>query len=48
MGLVVAAGGHEAMRSATEDAGGGALIVADFSFHPLGRVEPAQVRFGFC
>ena len=40
--LVVAAGGHEAARSTTGDAGGSALIVASFSFHSLdssGRSE---------
>ena len=42
--LVVAAGGHEAARSTTGDAGGSALIVADFSFHSLGCVGLERIR----
>ena len=42
--LVVAAGGHEAARSTTGDAGGSALIVAGFSFHSLGCVGLERIR----
>jgi hypothetical protein len=40
--------GMKQLEAQTETSGGSALIVADFSFHSLGRVALAQVRSGFC